>query len=367
MRPRSETESLRLRLPEGWSAPDSCEDVIVADGLAIRRAGVSSVAPDGEEVTGSAALLEHDGASADDISPASKSCFELLERVSLIEAMRASTREYALLTADGRATRTCAGRELFPESDAPERWRPARSNGVAIHADWSRACERALWELAERDRVLASWYGHVRPERLDGDVHGVSGVTSSYDWSAWAFPEERDGSFSRGLEVVGVFGFPTRAGAPLAMGFAARPHRRDALDDATREAIQLLGFLWGEPVAEMTECVEPTAMGHLDFYQAPERHPLLRSWLAGEHIRYACAAGSGTNRVRASTAEGERAPASGARVDREEVVFADLTPVWLGSGERVAKAVCTSAHRLVFGESALGAHLPPERRIHPIS
>lgn len=339
---RSETDSLRPLLPEGWSVPESCEDVIVADGLSIRRAGIASIAPDGEEITGSAASL--DGARAGEVSPASRSWFELLERASVVEAMRAPAATYELRTASGAFVRACARRDLFPESDDPSTWRYARSNGVAIHGDWRRACERALWELAERDRVLASWYGEVRPLRIDGAPFGL-GATSVYDWSAWLFPEEGAGSFSRGIAVVGVFGFPTRPDAPLAIGFAARPDRRAALDDATREAVQLLGFLWGEPVAEATARTEPTAMGHLDFHQAHAQRSLLRSWLAGEHV------------IRNRTI---------GRVAAAEVLFADLTPPWLG-GMRVAKAICADARPLIFGDAPLGASLPVERRIHPIS
>ncbi|MBN9160951.1 MAG: hypothetical protein BGO98_48875 [Myxococcales bacterium 68-20] len=358
---RSETDSLRPPLPEGWSVPESCEDVIVVDGLSIRRAGIASVAPDGEEITGSAASL--DEAHAGEISAASRSWFELLERASIVEAMRAPAAAYELRTASGTFVRTCAHRDLFPESDDPSTWRYARSNGVAIHGDWSRACERALWELAERDRVLASWNGEVRPLRIDGAPVGL-GATTCYDWSAWLFPEEGADSFSRGISVVGVFGFPTRPDAPLAIGFAARPDRQAALDDATREAVQLLGFLWGEPVAEVSASTEPTAMGHLDFHQAHAHHSLLRSWLAGEHVRADAARLHDSPTLLGAQATRNRTVG---RIGAEEVLFADLTPRWLGGGLRVAKAICATARPLVFGESPLSADVPVERRIHPIS
>jgi YcaO cyclodehydratase, ATP-ad Mg2+-binding len=353
--PRSDTSLLTQRLPEGWSAPESVEDVIVADGLSIRRAGVASVSPDGEEVTGSAAELESSAMHAGEVPPASKAWFELLERASIVEAMLASSARYELRTAAGSHVGTCSRLELFPESDDPTTWRHARSNGVAIHRDWSSACDRALWELAERDRVLASWHGHVRPELVAGAPLAVGDATRCYEWSAWAFPEERAGSFSHGIEVVGVFGFPIRPDAPLVLGFAARPDRRSALDDATREAIQLLGFLWGEPVADASTPVSPTAMGHLDFHQARERHSQLRSWLDGGHLRYA------------SSDPFRGARAGDGAIGSESVVFADLTPAWLGGGMRVAKAVCGAARPLVFGESPFAAHLPKEHRIHPIS
>ncbi len=327
----------RPPLPEGWSEPELVEDTIVADGLAIRRAGAASVAPGGEEITGSAA--ERD---ADDVS--ARAWFELLERASVVEAMSAGAdRRFDLLTPTGVTVGTRTREELFPESDDPSTWRYARSNGVALHLDWATACERALCELAERDRILASWLGHVRPERLAWNA--LEGATSIYEWSAWSFPEERPRSFSKGIDVVAVLGFPTAPDAPLAVGFAARRDRRSALDAATREAVQLLGFLWGEPVASMPTRVDPTAMGHLDRHQAD--HDALRRWLAGEHVHHA--------------SSDPRRP-SGA----EDVTFADLTPAWLSRSCRVAKASCARARPLVFGESPFSAHLPRPCRIHPV-
>jgi hypothetical protein len=354
------THSPRPQLPEGWSIPENVEDVVVVEGLSIRRAGVASVAPDGEEVTGSAAALERAASkrvrpapdTPSPTSPASRAWFELLERVSIVEAMRSGRDRYELRTDDGELVRIEGRLAVFPESDEPSRWRHARSNGVAVHVDWQSACQRALWELAERDRVLASWYGHVRPERIDGAPVGLGRVTSSYDWSAWAFPQEDDGSFSRGIEVVGVFGFPTKADLPLALGFAARPRRQAALEDATREAIQLLGFLWGEPSPVASAETAPTAMGHLDFYQVRENHGLLRSWLAGEHLSYA--------------AVDRRGQTPTERLGHD-VLYVELTPAWLGGSLRVAKAVCPATRPLVFGESPFGEHLPKQRRIHPVS
>ncbi|MDF2694029.1 MAG: YcaO cyclodehydratase, ATP-ad Mg2+-binding [Labilithrix sp.] len=352
---QSAKSSSRPRLPEGWSDPESVEDVIAADGLSIQRAGVASIAPDGEEITGSAAALVLSTARSADVldeacAPSTKAWFELLERASVVEALRSTSARYELRTFAGTSARIAARRELFPESDLPASWRHARSNGVAIHSGWRRACERASWELAERDRILASWHGHVRPDRIEVGSLGLE--TASYEWSAWSFPEERPGSFSSGIEVVGVFGFPTMPDIPLALGFAARPDRAAALDDATREATQLLGFLWGEPVVEPSTDVPPTAFGHLDFHQPRERHRLLRSWLAGEHTQYAHLDPQAPPRDREREAE---------------VLYADLTPAWLEGDLRVVKAFCASARPLAFGDAPFGAHLPEERRIHPIS
>jgi YcaO cyclodehydratase, ATP-ad Mg2+-binding len=371
---RSESSSSRPRLPEGWSVPESVEDVIVADGLSIRRAGISSVAPDGEEITGSAAALElirsrSAAREPEHTAAAARASFELLERASIVHAIGAGSAHYELRAAGGTLVKTVSRSTLFPESEDPSRWRHARSNGVAIHSSWRNACERALWELAERDRVLAAWHGHVRPERIDGGPLGLGAKTASYEWSAWSFPEEWPGSFSQGLAVVGVFGFPTSPDLPLALGFAARPQLRAALADATQEAVQLLGFLWGEPVAVGIGDVPPTAFGHLDFYQPSERHHLLRSWLAGEHLQYG-------HLDAPARRDGEKSDAQhvgthhagGESVSQCDVVlYADLTPPWLEDGFRVVKAVCSSARPLTFGHAPFGAHLPEERRIHPIS
>src|SRR5262245_827120 len=119
------------RLPDGWSELEVVEDTVVADGIALHRAGVASIGPNGEEVTGSA---------ADTVcSPAPRSYFELLERAATLEALRDRRSSYELRTVEGQAAGSCPGDTLFPESDSPQRWRYARSNGVAIHSDWSRA------------------------------------------------------------------------------------------------------------------------------------------------------------------------------------------------------------------------------------
>jgi hypothetical protein len=329
-------------LPEGWSEPAFQEDVVVADGVEIGRSGVSSVGPNGEEATGSAA--ETGGV------PRSRSYHELLERVSLMEAIREERARRELRGLDGRLLGERASADVFPESDAPERWRYARSNGVAIHADWQSACRRAYWELVERDRVLRSWYGEVRPSRRHlGPAGGVFEKASSYEWRAYEFPAG-DAAFGEEVAVAGVFGFPSRRQVPLVLGFGARPHIEDAIAAASAEATQLLAFLWGEPLPDDVSAIGPTPMHHLEQNLHPARAATLRAWLEGEHVRY------GDERAR----RGGRAAAS-------ETVFVDLTPAWLGGGLRVVKAIHSAAEPLAFGDSPFGAHLPLHLRSHPIA
>jgi hypothetical protein len=332
------------QLPDCWTAPEVIEDLIVADAVAIRRSGLSTIATDGEEVCGSAAQIAG--------SALPRAWFELLERVSTLEAIRDRRPSYDLLNAGGERIDTWSDAEVFPESPAPTTWRYARSNGVALHRDWKTACQRALWELAERDRVLRAWYGATRPERIDLAV-GLTPFarTTSYEWRAYTFPlvedRARSSSFSRKTEVVGVFGFPTVGDCPLVLGFAGRDDRSAAVDAALGEATQQLGFLWGEPIADEAPAPMPTAMHHLDAYQVKGRHAVLQHWLEEGHGRF------------------WSAPSSDGHSD-ESVGFVDLTPSWLEGDLRVAKAVCRGALPMIFGPSPFSAHMPPDLALHPI-
>src|SRR5262249_30016195 len=142
-------------LPEAWSEPEVCEDVILADEIPCHRAGLSSRAPTGEEIVGAA--VDRRG------SARWRAWFELLERIRAVEAIGAPRASYELVDEGGAPQGATSAAVVFPESDAPDRWRHARSNGVAIHAGWAMACRRALWELAERDRVLRAWHGEIVP------------------------------------------------------------------------------------------------------------------------------------------------------------------------------------------------------------
>lgn len=329
-----------LPLPDGWSAPSLVEDVIVADGVSLRRAGLCSTAPSGEEVTGSAA-----GVSGDVVA---RGRFELLERASTVEAIRRDG-EALVRDRDGQDIAAIATRELFPISDAPDRWRPARSSGVALHAGWRDACDRALWEVVERDRVLRSWYGAAAPrcEAFDAAAHGL-GATSRYDWEAHRFVDDDPPPWSDGIVVVGVFGFPRDAGVPLVLGYGARPDASAATAAAAAEAAQLLAFLWGEDLPTTPPAPGPTPMHHLENLLWSGTAPRLRRWLAGEHVRWGGAAP-------------RRPPA-----DPGGPRYADLTPGWMPDGLRVARAIVPDATPLAFGDAPGAAHLPAELRIHPI-
>lgn len=260
--------------------------------------------------------------------------------------MRHRRDSYDLTTADGVSVGRRPGEAVFPASDDPGRWRYSRSNGVALHIDWTTACQRASCELAERDRVLRAWYGEIRPERIDFSPPVVGGSEGSYDWYAYSFSEVRGEAEPCDAHVAGVFGFPMRAGFPLAMGFGARMDLREALEAASVESMQRLAFLWGDALPDELPAIGPTPAHHLDCFQHPASHRVLRAWLNGGHLVHG---------------DGPKVTA------RDPVAFVDLTPPWLGSGFRVAKAVCDSALPLAFGESPFARHLPRELQPHPIA
>jgi hypothetical protein len=330
----------RYRIPPAWSAVAVVEDTFEVDGLEVRRAGVSSTSPMGEEIVGSAADVG--------TSPVARAYFELLERVSTVEWLHRNNSSCDLLTLEGAPATCQPWSEVVPESSVPGRWRFARSNGIALHVDWESASRRAFWELCERDRVLRAWYGMTVPKRLAVAWEETPlGRTRSYEWLAYSFPEDKSAGFSRGLFVSGVFGMPKTREAPFVFGYGARPVEEEATSAAIREAIQLLAFLWGEPVSSALPGLSPLPAYHLETYQSRTNQDLLRRWLEGEHGQY--------GRLVA-------APLGSAG----KVLFADLTPAWL-QDLRVSKAVCRGALPLVFGEDPKAAHLPLEFRTHPIA
>ena len=161
--PLEGSPSAAFLLPEGWSEPEQVEDCVDADGLILHRAGLASSSGT-DQAVGSAADWER--------SPAMRARFELLERIALLEASRSAGTVFAVRTASGESVGQVAREEVFPISDEPTRWGYVRSNGVALHADWRRACARALHELVERDRVQRAWLGETVPRALELDMPG---------------------------------------------------------------------------------------------------------------------------------------------------------------------------------------------------
>lgn len=327
---RSKLSSI-CRLPEGFSSPSVCADVVDLGGVRVSRAGIAATTPEGLELTGSAAEIDGD--------PAVRAAFELVERVATVEAIAAAVPER---------------HGVFPDSAAPDAFRHARSNGVALHTSHERAATRARWELAERDRVLRAWFGETRPERATASERSRGrGLLASdaFDVELVAFPDDGASAASSGVFVAGAFAFPRRPGVPLAMGFGARATEDAAIEAALAEALQSAAFLWGEPIPDADPGIGPSAMHHLEHWQWAPRHEALRRWLDGDHARF-----------RGVLAEAGLSSGSAA----DPVVLHDLTPPW-ARPLHVARATCPSTIPLVFGTPPWTAALPPALRVHPIA
>jgi ribosomal protein S12 methylthiotransferase accessory factor YcaO len=325
-------------LPEGWSEPERVQDTVDADGLVLHRVGLASSSGRDQAV----------GSAADWVTaPVTRTTFELLERIALMEASR-SNRVFDLRTKAGKVVGQLPRQAVFMDSPDPARWSYARSSGVALHQDWEGACRSAWHELIERDRVQRAWLGETAPREVPFNVAASPfAKTRSYEWRAYEFPGRPGETFGTEVEVVGLFGLPRTREAPLVFGYGARSGMDDALGAATREAAQLLAFLWGEPIPDRVPEPGPTAMAHLETFQFPGMLAVLRRWLEGGHVRY-------------------RADPEGKTSTDSAVVWADVTPPWLHGGLRVARAMCAAAIPLTFGQSPVFAHLPAELQIHPI-
>ncbi len=313
-----------------WRLVETVADRVVHAGVELLRVGLTARRDDGAVVSGSAASTSDD--------PFARARFELLERAALVDAMR---RGAPRVEHDAEGKRL--GRELleriFPPATDPSTCRPSLSNGVAIGPDLAWATERARLELIERDRVLRAWYGELEPEALP--LPGEPPASETYAWRAATFPTDDEPE-----HVVGVFGFPLHDEAPLLRGFAARTTEGAALGAALAEALQGLAFLWGEEIPASAPEPAPTPMFHLDHYLWPASHAVLADWLERGHSRFGRA--------------GARRRAGAPR-------FFDLTPGPLRRQLRVNRACREGAAALVFGADPAAAHLPTDRRVHPIS
>jgi hypothetical protein len=327
-----------LPLPEGWTLAERVDDAVEAGGLSIRRVGLCATSSQHGQAVGSAAGVDED--------PTARATFELLERIALAESARASDRTFRVRSSNGTVVGTARVEDVFRPSEQPDRWAFARSNGVSLNVGWA-ACDGAARELVERDRVMRAWLGETIPMRIDGEIPpSTLPGTTAYDWRAYLFPRPESQAIGRDIEVVGLFGFPLSEDRPLVFGYGSRANRAQAAMAARREALQLLAFLWHEPLPDRPPEPLPAPMTHLETYQLRDRHPLLRRWLDDGHGVH-------------------HRPAPALDADCT-IRFADLTPPWLEGQLHVAKALCPAALPLIVGLSPLLAHLPSELRIHPI-
>jgi hypothetical protein len=338
----------RYPLPAGFRGLEHFSETIAIGSSHIELSGLSVISPWGEQLTGSAAAAEPSGRVI------SRSYFELLERASVVMALHDRRANYERRDRVGRLAGRAGPSDLLPESTEPDRWRPSRSNGVALHLSWREACDRAAAELVERDLVLRSWYGESVPvpcQLLDEAI--PEGIRSLGEWRAYEFPAGAQGICS-GHKAVCVVGFPKDHTTPMAYGFAARRDGQEAVNAAAGEAAQRFGFLFGETIPCEGPSFFPGPDFHQEYFLFPPSHRLLSEWLDGTSGPLATAHAA----ARPNVFDEEDA----------EFSFVDLTPEHLRGSLSVAKALCSRAEPLVFGEPAPHrTGVSQGRRVHPIA
>lgn len=332
---RLATLRTKYGLPDGCVLNDTFVQATKVGGLSLYMVGLVAAAPDGSSVTGAAAD-EHG-------FPVDRAFFELVERLSIFVAR---SRSDALPVCDARGNKraTRAASRVFPIDAHPESLRTSLSNGVALHASWPLACEAALCELVERDRVLRSFAGEYVPRSLALEDDTLArALAAEYALEAYELGPNRK---KLARVAIGLFLFPRRPVLPLVYGFGAARDRAGALASARREALQRLAFLWGEELPSTPPTAAPTPDYHQEFYLYPAHHAHLRDWLAGGRMR--------------ARANAKAAPP----FDLQPALFVDLSPPGVRGELAVAKALSSRARVLRFGVKQASKRARPP---HPVA
>ncbi|HKY63862.1 MAG TPA: YcaO-like family protein [bacterium] len=321
-------------LPGDWKKPELYEEVAETPSARLLLTGLTADHPRYGRVF---------AAAADFDEPQLLRCyFELLERVGILEAENREGGDFELKDQDDRPTGRISSSDLFPSSETPAIWQYSKSNGVAAHRDWGSACRNAQLELVERDRLLRSWYGQIQPAAIAFEPP----VTDPrYRFRMYAFASPRDPC---PIFVHGLFAFPLSEEVLFAYGTGAGWSPEDATRKASREFLQMYGFLLGEKTETEAPPFAPNPSYHQAMNFRPESREKIGRWLEGAHSAFASA------------------PETPGRAE-PETRYADITPPSLASRIFIAKAVCPRRLPLTFGRARLrGAEkLPEELLVHP--
>ncbi|MBI1859503.1 MAG: YcaO-like family protein [Deltaproteobacteria bacterium] len=245
-------------LSHQWKSPTLFEDTIEIGDFELKLVGLSAEHESGQMVLGSAAASQGDVLT--------RAYFELIERTSIIEAVNAAERPFPLVSEFGVMKTTTTSQKVFPQSPDPARWKYSLSSGVAAHTDFSLACRSANWELIERDRILRSWYGEIVPCQIPTHPCSLPAeIESLYDVQWFRFP---DGSPNN--EVALVLFLPRGQRVLRSYGFGAGLTLDAACSKALSEAMQGMGFLWGEKASADLPDFAPTAEYHQEVFLREE-------------------------------------------------------------------------------------------------
>ncbi len=326
----------KFPFPSPWKKPELFVDQFVLGEDGLELVGLAS--QNGfETVTGSAADFKH--------PPLARAYFELLERISVVEAEGAPQLPLTLRTQDGKPFCT----KRWPELDSvpnSSQSRNSRSNGVSVAMDWQQATQSAYGELVERDRILSSWFGTQDPRPLPDSKHLIpSSWQAEFDFELVEFPATKK---KDPYHVFGAFCFPKRLEIPRGYGFGAARDREDAIDHAVKECAQSVGFLWGEEIPSLQLPFKATPDYHQDFYLQPRNVETLRQWINLGHKRY-------------------RSDYKSPEVSTP--LFVEITPKHLIGKLVVVRAIDIQKMPLYFGihEPLIPEGFPWELRIHPVA
>jgi hypothetical protein len=322
----------------GWPEPETyIEQVQIGENSHLNLVGLSLQPTGLPEITASAAGLSVEKDKSFDDSLFTRAYFELIERSAIL-----------------LAEKNDLSGSLFSKSSDEGFWKYSKSNGIAAHIEWDKACYSAVLELIERDAVLRSWYFNSPPMQIKTPPHLLSSpLNGLYEIKVFQFQTphqfQTEGQVQTEISVIGAFGFPKQNTAPLFFGFGAHKDLSKAIDHAVQEGYQRLGFTWGEAPPEEPLAENPTPFFHLNYYLLPEKMDLIRRWLEGA--------------LRSETSF------SHSQKKTSEIRFTDLTPASLKGKCFVVKADSDSYMPLTFGKwhPWVGPQLGVDLFPHPIS
>ncbi len=301
-----------------WTIETPFHESVTIGGLTLNLLGMTASHPDFGAIQASSVTRDSESHTAE---------FELIERLTILIQMHDQP-------------------DIFP-GKTTELYRPARSNGIALHKTWDKACERAAMELVERHALLESWLGRRKPERIKSPVSFAPALMDLYTCEAYQFGEVKVSFAAQTMKVVMVVLWPKKPEAPLVFGFGTGYELTAAQRKAESESLQRLGFLWGEDIPTELPTYEASQYYHSEFYLYPPNHQILRGWLDGVN-------------------SSETKP--GPQVDFLKVEFLDIT-TRDSAPFVVAKATAKEALPLYFGrylEGPFASLRETAREVHPI-
>lgn len=321
-----------------WEFAPTFREKTRIEGIDVYLCGMLAKHPQWGEVVGSSANLGS--------SPDNNAWYELVERISIVQAMQKS--EFTQRDPISDLTLgTVAGHKVFPTTK-DESSQFSKSNGIALFSNWPEACRRACFELVERHLVLASWLGLSKPLILSGIESGpLQSLAHLYEIIHIGFGQQKVSTYEGDIFASGVLLRPRDSKYPLVLSFGAGQSLAESVAKAQAEAWQRLGFLWGEDLPEIEPDFSPTHLYHQDYYLFTGHHSKIDEWISGGHWK-------------------------GKQSSLPSIL--NMTFVDLSSPQtlhfRVAKAMAPEAIPLVFGKWKEGLFSDLEakgRLIHPIA